>query len=261
MAKLYFRYGAMNCGKSTALIQVDYNYRERGMATLIIKPWTDTKGEDRIVSRLSVSRRVDLFARPEDDLFGIIAAHKEAGPLDCVLVDEAHGLMDAEALDATISADRLRAAEYAEPGAVSITQVSECGSVYPLDALEAIGEVARRHGLPVHMDGARFANAIAALGCTPAEMTWKRGVTALSLGATKNGCLGVEAVVFFDPAPARHFPFVRKRTGHLLSKHRYLAAQMDAWLDGGLWLDLARAANRAAVPSSTSFTIASLLIA
>jgi thymidine kinase len=96
MAKLYFRYGAMNCGKSTALIQVDYNYRERGMATLIIKPWTDTKGEDRIVSRLSVSRRVDLFARPEDDLFGIIAAHKEAGPLDCVLVDEAQFLTAAQ---------------------------------------------------------------------------------------------------------------------------------------------------------------------
>jgi thymidine kinase len=96
MAKLYFRYGAMNCGKSTALIQVDYNYRERGMATLIIKPWTDTKGEDRIVSRLSVSRRVDLLARPEDDLFGIIAAHKEAGPLDCVLVDEAQFLTAAQ---------------------------------------------------------------------------------------------------------------------------------------------------------------------
>lgn len=92
MAKLYFRYGAMNCGKSTALIQVDYNYRERGMATLIVKPKTDTKGQDSIVSRLSVSRRVDVLATPQDDLFGIITARKDEGPLDCVLVDEAQFL-------------------------------------------------------------------------------------------------------------------------------------------------------------------------
>jgi thymidine kinase len=96
MAKLYFRYGAMNCGKSTALIQVDYNYRERGMATLIVKPLTDTKGQDQIVSRLSVSCSVDVLARPEDDLFAIISAHKEAKPLDCVLVDEAQFLTRAQ---------------------------------------------------------------------------------------------------------------------------------------------------------------------
>jgi thymidine kinase len=92
MAKLYFRYGAMNCGKSTALIQVDYNYRERGMTTLIVKPQTDTKGQDRIVSRLSVSRRVDVLAEPGDDLYAIIAARRGDKPLDCVLVDEAQFL-------------------------------------------------------------------------------------------------------------------------------------------------------------------------
>lgn len=96
MAKLFFRYGAMNCGKSTALIQVDYNYRERGMATLIIKPQTDTKGQDRIVSRLSVSRRVDILATPGDDLFATIMAHRLANPLDCVLVDEAQFLTAAQ---------------------------------------------------------------------------------------------------------------------------------------------------------------------
>jgi thymidine kinase len=96
MAKLYFRYGAMNCGKSTALIQVDYNYRERGMATLIVKPLTDTKGEDRIVSRLSVSRRVDVLAKPADNLFAIVRAQKEGQPLDCVLVDEAQFLTPAQ---------------------------------------------------------------------------------------------------------------------------------------------------------------------
>lgn len=96
MAKLFFRYGAMNCGKSTALIQVDYNYRERGMATLIVKPHTDTKGQDHIVSRLSVSRRVDVLATPADDLFATIMAHRKSGPLDCVLVDEAQFLTVAQ---------------------------------------------------------------------------------------------------------------------------------------------------------------------
>jgi thymidine kinase len=96
MAKLYFRYGAMNCGKSTALIQVDYNYRERGMATLIIKPLTDTKGEDAIVSRLNLSRSVDVLARPADNLFAIVRAYKDSQPLDCVLVDEAQFLTTAQ---------------------------------------------------------------------------------------------------------------------------------------------------------------------
>jgi thymidine kinase len=96
MAKLYFRYGAMNCGKSTALIQVDYNYRERGMATLIVKPLTDTKGQDRIISRLSVSRRVDVTANPEDDLFARIAPRRGEKPVDCVLVDEAQFLTTAQ---------------------------------------------------------------------------------------------------------------------------------------------------------------------
>jgi thymidine kinase len=96
MAKLYFRYGAMNCGKSTALIQVDYNYRERGMTTLIVKPLTDTKGQDRIVSRLSVSRRVDVTAKPEDDLFARIAPRRGEKPVDCVLVDEAQFLTTAQ---------------------------------------------------------------------------------------------------------------------------------------------------------------------
>jgi thymidine kinase len=96
MAKLYFRYGAMNCGKSTALIQVDYNYRERGMATLIIKPLTDTKGKECIVSRLSVSRHVDVLAKPDDDLLAIIATHQKTTPLDCVLVDEAQFLTAAQ---------------------------------------------------------------------------------------------------------------------------------------------------------------------
>ena len=104
-------------------------------------------------------------------------------------------------------------------------------------------DIAHAHGLPVHLDGARFANALVAEGCSPAEMTWRAGVDVLCLGGTKNGLMGVEAVVFFDPAKAWEFQLRRKRAGHLPSKHRYLSAQMLAWLEDDLWLDLARHAN------------------
>lgn len=93
------------------------------------------------------------------------------------------------------------------------------------------------------MDGARFANALVALGCSPAEMTWKLGVEALSFGGTKNGCMGVEAVVLFDPDKSWDFELRRKRGAHLFSKHRYLSAQMSAYLADGLWLELAEQAN------------------
>jgi threonine aldolase len=93
------------------------------------------------------------------------------------------------------------------------------------------------------MDGARFANAVAGLGCAPADVTWRAGVDVLSFGGTKCGCLGVEAVVLFEPERAWELELRRKRGGHLFSKHRFLSAQMEAWLEGGLWLDLARRAN------------------
>ncbi len=93
------------------------------------------------------------------------------------------------------------------------------------------------------MDGARFANAVARLGCTPAELTWKAGVDALSFGATKNGAVAAEAVVFFDPERGRDFAYRRMRAGHLISKHRFLSAQFEAWLEGGHWLSLAAHAN------------------
>ena len=98
--------------------------------------------------------------------------------------------------------------------------------------------------MPVHMDGARFANAVVALGCTPAELTWKAGVDALSFGGTKNGLMGVEAVILFDPARAWEFELRRKRAGHLFSKHRYLSAQMEAYLADDLWRDMARTRQR-----------------
>ncbi len=129
---------------------------------------------------------------------------------------------------------------------MSLSQATEAGTLYSPAELHAVTAVAREAGLSVHMDGARFANAVAALGVPPAEITWKAGVDVLSFGATKNGALACEAIVFFDPGRAGDMLFRRKRTGQTLSKGRFLGAQMSAFLDGDHWLDLARQANRAA---------------
>ena len=133
-----------------------------------------------------------------------------------------------------------------QPSALSITNATEYGLSYRPDEVAALCEVARQRGLGVHMDGARFANAIAFTGADPAEMTWRAGVDVLSFGFVKNGGMNAEALIFFDPAKAETVPRLRKRAGHLLSKGRYLAAQILAMLDGDLWLDNARAANAAA---------------
>jgi threonine aldolase len=130
-----------------------------------------------------------------------------------------------------------------QPGALSLSQATEAGTLYTPAEIEALAAVARGAGVAVHMDGARFANALVSLGVTPAAMTWRAGVDVLSFGLTKNGALACEAVVFFDPARAAAFAFQRKRGGHTLSKGRLLGAQMQAMLEGGLWLDLARHAN------------------
>lgn len=130
-----------------------------------------------------------------------------------------------------------------QPAVVTLTQATEAGTVYTPDEIAALAEVARSYGLPVHMDGARFANALVRLGCSPAELTWKAGIDVLSFGATKNGALAAEAVVFFRPELAASFAFRRKRAGHLFSKMRFLSAQLDAYLTDDLWLRLARHAN------------------
>jgi threonine aldolase len=133
-----------------------------------------------------------------------------------------------------------------QPAALSISQATECGMIYSPDEIAALAEIAHEHRLAMHMDGARFANALVSLGCTPAEMSWKAGIDILSFGATKNGCLAAEAVIFFDKAKAAEMSRRRKRSGHTLSKGRLLAAQMEAYLDDGHWLDLAKRANEAA---------------
>lgn len=130
-----------------------------------------------------------------------------------------------------------------QPMAVSITQATEIGTVYPLDEIRGIAELCHARGLPLHMDGARFANALVSLEATPAEMTWKQGVDILSFGGTKNGCWCAEALVFMDPARGQQFPFIRKRAAQLFSKSRFIAAQFQAYFEDGLWLETARHAN------------------
>ncbi|MFI4889712.1 MAG: threonine aldolase family protein [Steroidobacterales bacterium] len=132
---------------------------------------------------------------------------------------------------------------HVKPAAVSLTQATECGTVYDPSQVAAISAVARRHRLGLHMDGARFANALAHLGCDAAHASWRCGVDVLSLGATKNGALCAEAVVFFNPAQSVDFARRRKQGGHLWSKMRYLSAQLLAYLSDDLWLVNARQAN------------------
>lgn len=131
-------------------------------------------------------------------------------------------------------------------GAISITQANELGQVYSVNEVREISEVCQQHNIKLHMDGARFANAVASLNCTPAEITWQAGVDVLSLGATKCGALCAEAVIFFHEEDAQAMAHLRKRSGHLLSKGRMFGSQFSAWLDDDHWLDLARHANHQA---------------
>ncbi|NUQ17483.1 MAG: low specificity L-threonine aldolase [Sphingomonas sp.] len=133
-----------------------------------------------------------------------------------------------------------------QPAAISITNATEYGLVYRADEVAAIGALAKKRGLALHMDGARLANAVASNGVSPADLTWRAGVDALSFGFVKNGGLNAEALILFRTELAEEIAVRRKRAGHLLSKGRYLAAQLLAMLDGDLWLDNARAANAAA---------------
>jgi threonine aldolase len=130
--------------------------------------------------------------------------------------------------------------------AISVSQATDVGTVYSPSEVAALSHVAKDRKLTVHMDGARLANAIAHLGCAPADLTWRAGVDILSFGSTKNGALAAEAVVFFDAALAEDFEHRRKRSGHTLSKMRFVSAQLEAYVDGGVWLRNATHANAAA---------------
>jgi threonine aldolase len=132
---------------------------------------------------------------------------------------------------------------HVSPAVLSLSQATEAGTIYRIDEIRELAGLAHARGLAVHVDGARLGNALARMNAAPAQATWQAGVDVLSFGATKGGALAAEAVVFFDPARASGMPERRKRAGHLVSKHRFLAAQIEAYLDQHLWLKLARHAN------------------
>lgn len=158
-------------------------------------------------------------------------------------VPGALGRMDEAALEAAIGRYPPAFIHAGQPAAISLTQSTEVGTIYELDHISNIGEIAQAHGMAFHMDGARFANALVSLDTSPAEMTWKRGIDMVSFGGTKNGCWCAEALVFMDPAKAESFPFLRKRAAQLFSKSRFIAAQFEAYFKDDLWLDTARHAN------------------
>jgi threonine aldolase len=153
--------------------------------------------------------------------------------------------IDAEALRARIRSIR-NDVHQVQPAAISITNATEYGLAWRPDEVREISEIAKDKGLKLHMDGARFANAVAFVGCSPADVTWRAGVDALSFGFTKNGAMMAEAIVFFGGSGGAGVRELKKRGGHLLSKGRFVAAQIRAMLKDDLWLTNARAANAGA---------------
>ena len=153
-----------------------------------------------------------------------------------------HGKVTCEALQAAVDKHPANV-HTVQPAVVSLSQATELGTVYRPAQIAAISKLAHERGLAVQMDGARFANAVAFLDCHPGDVTWRAGVDVLSFGATKNGALAAEAVVFFDPERVRDFEFRRKRAGHLISKSRFVAAQLLAYVETGVWKRNAQRAN------------------
>lgn len=187
---------------------------------------------------------------------GVAFAHTEAHVIEdecgapdffsgmrMVPVEGGHGKMEPGKLSQRIAGFPHDSLHHGRAAAVTLTQATEAGTVYTLAEIDALTQVARANGLPVHMDGARFANALTALDVSPAEMTWKRGIDILSFGGTKNGCWCAEAVVFFNPELASEFAFIRKRAAQLFSKTRFISAQFEAYLHDDLWIEMARHAN------------------
>jgi threonine aldolase len=188
--------------------------------------------------------------------YGAVFAHHEAhiacdecgapafytGGAQLALLAGEHAKLTAETLAAALDSHPL-SVHTVQPAAVSVSQASELGAAYRPEELAALCKVAHAHGLKVHMDGARFANAVTFLDCHPGDVTWRAGIDVLSFGATKNGALAAEAVVFFDTSLVRDFALRRKRAGHLLSKSRFVAAQLLAYLENDLWRRNAARAN------------------
>lgn len=165
-----------------------------------------------------------------------------SGGAKLLLVEGEHGKMTPGTL-ATALGQTSSSVHSVQPSALSLTNVTEAGTTYTVAELTALTALAKSAGLGTHLDGARFANALAATNASPADLTWRAGVDVLTLGGTKNGLLGAEAIILFDPAKSWELELRRKRAGHLSSKMRYVAAQLEAWFENGYWLELASHSN------------------
>lgn len=170
------------------------------------------------------------------------AAEFYSGGAKLVLMEGVESKITPTALQEAISRNE-RGIHSVKPSAVSVSQTTERGGVYSVAEISAVGRVAKDAALGLHMDGARFANAVAALGCKPGDITWRAGVDLLSFGATKNGAIAAEAIVCFDINKAEEIARRRKRSGHLFSKGRFVAAQLLAYLEDDLWLKYAARSN------------------
>ena len=158
-----------------------------------------------------------------------------------------NGKIDLDILDNTLNGMGVHGEHECLPSAISITQSTEAGTVYSLKELKRINSIKRKHGLYLHMDGSRIANAVASMDCSIADMTWRNGIDVLSFGATKNGAMIAECLIIFNPKIGKEIKRQRKRAGHLISKMRFVSAQLLAYLEEDLWLDLATHANRMAL--------------
>jgi threonine aldolase len=174
------------------------------------------------------------------------AAEFFTGGAKLVPLPEQDGRVSVETLREAIAGAGVGRPQKVQPAALSLTQGTERGTVYPVPQVRALCDLAHEHGMKVHMDGARFANAAAGMGVSAADLTWRAGVDVLSFGATKNGAMGADAIVVFDPAIAEALTYRCRRAGQVFSKMRFVSAQLEAIVEGGLWLDLAGQANRMA---------------
>jgi len=232
----------------------DYSAR----ATAMLSEVFETKVEAFLVATGTGANALALSAliRPWEAVFCHEEAHIHddecgapeffAGGAKLVGVAGEGGKLTPDAFRETLTRFPRGLVKSAQPGALSLSQATEAGTIYGRDEILELCAIARAAGVRTHMDGARFANALLSSGVSPADLTWRAGIDALSFGATKNGALACEAVVFFDESLAANFPYLRKRGGHTLSKGRFLGAQMEAYLTDGLWLRLAERANAAA---------------
>jgi threonine aldolase len=199
------------------------------------------------------SLALSALVRPYEAIYGHHESHintDECGAPEfytngakIITCDGAHGKIDPKSLSEKILSASGNRPHNHKPGCISLTQATESGTVYTLAELDVIHQIAKAHSIPIHMDGARFANSLITLGCSPAETTWKAGIDVMSFGATKNGAICAEAVIFFNHKYAKNFDYLHKRAGQLVSKSRFFACQFSAYVKQDLWLKNAKHAN------------------